>query len=252
MINIGHIKRFYEKTKGIGLTTGATYKHLNGTRSNGWAGGNEVAGTAGCLSFYSQNHIDCEMSPFYGKGSHPRTTEYVFNEFLDFLSTIHPRIAECIEEYKPTVSNPKIRINTGHGFVNYILMTQWRMIWNSPIGLYFSVYFHQRGYHWTEVLAIVGSLRYTFTDDWDMPIGGMPNGVPFEGVHYYKGTLTYLNDIEKETDVRPYYLNTRIRERCEANGGGCTIQKELRARGIGSFASLNKHKAIKEVLDMIR
>jgi hypothetical protein len=258
MVNIGRVK----KAVGKHLCCGGHWEHLNGSKSAGYVGGCGKVGQNHCLSFITQNHIDCILSPkrkavgatwndvgeIQGVcATAPIVTKGVFDKFVDFVSTIHPRVAECIEEQRPDYALRNLRINTGNGNMNYFVMTQWRMLWSSSQGVYMSVYLHERGYTWPEVMAIVGAMRESRLCEF----GGGTDGIPFEYGEYYAGTLTYIENAEKEK-VQPYGFNGNMRDKL-AKGNSIYLQQFLANRGVTCIDDLrDKREVFDELVTLLK
>jgi hypothetical protein len=190
------------------LCTGGWYHHVGRHRSMGYAGGNDIQGVSGCLSFITQNNINCLLGP---PNTNPgyclplQISRNEFNTFWNYIKSISP-----LHGKKPKYEDAKILINYNHGYVNYIVMTQWRLLWSCPALVLITNNLYNRGYKWWEILALQAEARYALK----IQVGGGANGIPFENRIYFPGTLKFFETIDKfpKNDVQAYYLNLKIQK----------------------------------------
>ena len=205
---------------------GCYYQHAEGSSSTGYVGGNGKEGVTHCISFITQDHVDCYIRPrvdHAGTWNAPTgydletpvrqiVSEETFEKFVDLIATMHPVVAQRIEEERPTYQNCMLRIGTGYGFMNYFIMTMWRMLWCSAQGVELAVWCYDNGYSWVEILAILGLYR----EGRMIKFYQGTTGMPFEYGDYYPKTLFTMENICTEMPHgHPYYFNTELRQRLQ-------------------------------------
>lgn len=67
-------------------------------------------------------------------------------KYIQFIGEWNPKLKKYLEENPPNLETGEIKINTGHGLLNYQLCVLWRALWMYPRAVYVYMYFWEKGF----------------------------------------------------------------------------------------------------------